>query len=73
MLGTLRMSMDDTIDGLLTLADSLFPRSDPDTARTSDENLTILKNNIGELLERHGLPEDIKLSDRRLRASKCKV
>jgi hypothetical protein len=73
MLGTLRMNLDDTIDGLLTLADSLFPQSDPDTVRTPDENLDILKKSIGNLLKRHKLPKDIKLSDRRLRSTKSKV
>jgi hypothetical protein len=73
MLGTLRMNLDDTIDGLLTLADSLFPQSSPEIIRTSDENLEILKDAIGQLLNRHELPKDIKLGDHQLRASKSKV
>jgi hypothetical protein len=67
------MNLDDTIDGLLTLADSLFPQSDPGIIRTTDENLDILKRSIGDLFKRHKLPKDIKLSDRRLRSSKSKV
>jgi hypothetical protein len=67
------MNLDDTIDGLLTLADSLFPQSDPGIIQTTDENLDTLKESIGNLLIQHELPEDIKLSDRRLRSSKSKV
>jgi hypothetical protein len=73
MLGTLRMNLDDIIDGLLTLADSLFPQSDPDIVRTPDENLDILKKAIRDLLEHHKLPKDIKLSDNRIRSSKSRV
>jgi hypothetical protein len=39
MLGTVRMNLDNAIDGLLTLADALFTQSDPGTVRTPDENL----------------------------------
>jgi hypothetical protein len=67
------MNVDDTIDGLLTLADSLFPQSDPDIVRTPEENLDTLKKSISNLLKRHKLPKDIKLSDCRLRSSKSKV
>jgi hypothetical protein len=67
------MNLDDTIDGLLTLADSLFPQSDPDTVRTPDENLDILKRVIGDLFKQHKLSKDIKLSDSQLRSTKCKV
>jgi hypothetical protein len=39
LLGTLRMNLDNAIDGLLTLADALFTQSEPGTVRTPDENL----------------------------------
>jgi hypothetical protein len=73
MLGTLRMSLDDTIDGLLTLADSLFPQGDTEIPRTPEENLGTIRSVIGDLMSRHGLSEDIKLSDRRVYSSKSKV
>ncbi|PVF91977.1 FabD/lysophospholipase-like protein, partial [Serendipita vermifera] len=73
MLGTLRMDIDDTIDGLLTLADSLFPQCDPSIARSPDENLEVLRGIIGDMLKQHNLPKDIKLSDPQLRSSKSKV
>jgi hypothetical protein len=73
MLGTLRMSLDDAIDGLLTLADSLFPQGDTEISRTPDKNLDSIRSVIGDLLSRHDLPEDVKLSDPRVRSSKSKV
>ncbi|PVF91981.1 FabD/lysophospholipase-like protein [Serendipita vermifera] len=73
MLGTLRMNIDDTIDGLLTLADSLFPQCDPSIARSPDENLEVLRRIIGDMLKQHNLPKDIKLSDPQLCSSKSKV
>jgi hypothetical protein len=73
MLGALRMSLDDTMDALLTLAYSLFSQSDPTIVRTPDENLDLLKKAIGDLLKRHKLPKDIKLSDHRIRSSKSRV
>ncbi|PVF95037.1 FabD/lysophospholipase-like protein, partial [Serendipita vermifera] len=73
MLGTLRMNIDDTIDGLLTLADSLFPQCDPNIARSPDENLEVVKRVVGDMLKRHKLPKDVKLSDPQLRSSKSKV
>jgi hypothetical protein len=73
MLGTLRMSLEDTIASLLTLTDALFPQSDPDIIRTPDDNLDILRNVIGDLLKRHNLPKDIRLIDHQLRSSKSKV
>jgi hypothetical protein len=73
MLGTLRMSLDDTIDGLLTLADSLFPQGDLEISRTPDENIDAIRSVIGDLLSRHGLSEDVKLSDRLVCSSKSKV
>jgi hypothetical protein len=67
------MNLDDTIDGLLTLADSLFPQSDPSIVRTPDENLDILNRAIGDLFKQHKFSKDIKLSDSQLRSTKCKV
>jgi hypothetical protein len=67
------MSLDDTIEGLLTLTHSLFPQGDPEIPRTPKENLDVIKSVIGDLLSRHDLPEDVKLSDRRLRSSNSKV
>jgi hypothetical protein len=73
MLGTLRMSVEDTIDGLLTMANALFPQDDPSVARTPDQNLGIMKNVIEDLLSQHSLPDNIKLSDPRVRSSKSKL
>ncbi|PVF93157.1 hypothetical protein CPB86DRAFT_877372 [Serendipita vermifera] len=73
MLGILRMNIDDTIDGLLALADSLFPQCDPSIARSPDENLEVVKRVLVDMLKRHGLPRDVKLSDPQLRSSKSKV
>jgi hypothetical protein len=67
------MNLDDTIDGLLILADSLFPQSDLGIIRTPDENLDILKRVIGDLFKQRKLSKDIKLSDPQLRSTKCKV
>jgi hypothetical protein len=73
MLGVLRMSLDDTTDGLLTMANTLFPQGDPSVARTTEENLRAIESVIEDLLNQHNLPEDIKLSDPRVRSSKSKV
>jgi hypothetical protein len=73
MLGVLRMNLEDAIDGLLTMADALFPQGDPSVVRTPEENLDAIKSVIEDLLNRHDLPENIKLSDPRVRSSKTKV
>ncbi|PVF95039.1 hypothetical protein CPB86DRAFT_739370 [Serendipita vermifera] len=70
MLGTLRMNIDDAIDGLLTLADSLFP---PNVARGLDGNLEVVERVLADMLKRHNLPKDVKLSDPQVRSSKSKV
>jgi hypothetical protein len=64
------MNLEDAIDGLLTMADTLFQRRDPDIPRTPGENLQAVKNVLKDLLNRHGLPEDIRLTDSRLCPSK---
>jgi hypothetical protein len=73
MLGILRMGLDDTIDGLLTLANTLFPQNDPETVRTPDENLDAIICVIKDQLSQHDLPEDIRLNDHRLRSCRSKV
>jgi hypothetical protein len=67
------MGIDDAIDGLLTLADSLFPQRDPDTVRTPDQNLDVIKSVLEEQLIRYNLPGDIRLNDHRLRSCRSKV
>jgi hypothetical protein len=73
MLGILRMGLDDTIDALLALADSLFSQRDSDAVRTPNENLDIIKGVLEEQLGQHGLPDDIRLNDDRLRSCRSKV
>ncbi|PVF93136.1 hypothetical protein CPB86DRAFT_819079 [Serendipita vermifera] len=73
MLGMLHMTLDEAIDAILNLANSLFSRTGSDTVATPEENLRIVKDTIGTMLKSRGIPVDIKLNDKRLRASKCKV
>jgi hypothetical protein len=67
------VNLEDAIDGLLTMADALFPQGDPSVVRTPEENLDAIRGAIEDLFNRHDLPENIKLSDPRMRSSKTKV
>jgi hypothetical protein len=73
MLGILRMKLDDTIDGLLTLADSLFPQNTSETLQTPEAYLKNVKNAIVDILKSHGMGPDIKMTDDRLRSCRSKV
>jgi hypothetical protein len=73
MLGILRMNLDDTIEGLLTLASSLFPNNAPEVIQTPEKNLQIVKDAIEDLLQSHQIPSNIKLNDERLRSCRTKV
>ncbi|PVF92936.1 hypothetical protein CPB86DRAFT_809169 [Serendipita vermifera] len=73
MLGILRMNLDDIIDGLLALADSLFSQDVPETPQTPAMYLQTVKDAITDMLQRHGIDPDIKLNDERLRSSRSKV
>jgi hypothetical protein len=67
------MGIDDTIDGLLTLANSLFPQYNSDVVRTQEGSLNVMKSIIKDQMSQHDLPEDIRLNDHRLRSSRSKV
>jgi hypothetical protein len=73
MLGILRMKLDDTIDGLLTLADSLFPQNASETLQTPEAYLKNAKDAIFNVLQSHGMSPDVKMTDDRLRSSRSKV
>jgi hypothetical protein len=73
MLGILRMKLDDTIDGLLTLADSLFTQNTSETLKTPEAYMKNVKDAIVDMLQSHGMGPDIRMTDDRLRSSRCKV
>jgi hypothetical protein len=61
------------MDELFTLASLLFLSDDDKSPTTPQSRSHILRETIEDVLEKHQLSVSIKLSDRRLHTSRCKV
>jgi hypothetical protein len=73
MLGLLRMNLDDAIDGLLAMADALFPQDASATLKSPELYLKSANDAVIAMLESHGMDPSIKMNDERLRSSGSKV
>ncbi|KIM29976.1 hypothetical protein M408DRAFT_99729 [Serendipita vermifera MAFF 305830] len=71
-LGYLRMTIDEAIDALLTIASSVFPY-DPSANATPEENMETLRAAVESMLEAKGVPTDTKIQDKGQSSTKCKV
>jgi hypothetical protein len=65
------MSVEEALEELATIGSTVFPKDSEIT--TPDANLTVLRETLEEMLQRYHFPVDIKLNDKALRESKCKV
>ena len=72
MLGCLGMSVLDAMDELARIGRAIFPQNISETA-TPEGNLNILREAIEDMLRRHRFPVDVKLNDKALQGSRCKV
>ena len=60
------------MEELARIGNAVFPQ-DVSEIVTPEGNLTILREAIEAMLRRHEIPLDIKLNDKALRGSRCKV
>jgi hypothetical protein len=65
------MSVEEALEELATIGSAIFPKDGE--IRTPEANLTILRETLEDMLRRHHFPVDIKLNDKAIRESKCKV
>lgn len=72
LLGRLRMSVEQAMEELATIGTTLFP-GNPNEMATPEANTTIMVEAMKDMLRRHKLAPDIKLNDKALRGSSCKV
>jgi len=72
MLGRLGMSTQDAMDELDRIGSAAFPE-DVSEIVTPEENLTILREAIEAMLQRHEIPVNIKLNDKAFCGSRCQV
>lgn len=73
LLGVLRLTIDRAIEELLHFSIGLFQLDDDEQPITSQKRSEIIKKIMEDLLERYQLPTSIKLSDKQLHSSGCKV
>jgi hypothetical protein len=72
MLGALRMTVKDTMKELYALGSKL--RMDKSEQQLSPrERLSILKEQIEEMLKRQDISVDVELQDKRFSSLRCKV
>jgi hypothetical protein len=57
---------------LARIGNAVFPQ-DVDEIVTPEGNLTILREAVEAMLQRHGIPVNIKLNDKAFRGSRCQV
>ena len=72
MLGHIRMSLNEAIDALLTIAIAVFPErldEEPDLSL----NAKNLKEAVENMLQVANVPLDTKMNDQRQSTGKCKV
>ena len=65
------MSVEDALEELATIGSAIFPEGDEIT--TLETNLAILREILEDILRRHDFPVDMKLNDKTLQKSNCKV
>lgn len=74
MLGHLRMTVDQTIDALLSVASAVFPQDTVTYAKTDVEvNSTKLKSAIEDILAARNVPIETKINEDSGSPSTCKV
>ena len=71
-VGRLRMTPEEAIKELSMIAHAVFPKESTELT-TPTTNMSNLRRAIEDMLERRGLPIDIKLNDKQLASAKCKV
>jgi hypothetical protein len=71
-VGPLRMTPEEAIEELAMIARAVFPNEAAELT-TSTTKMSNLRRAVEHMLERRGLPTDIKLKDKQLATAKCKV
>ena len=71
-VGHLRMTPEEAIGELAMIAHTVFPK-DPTELTTPTTNMSNLRKAVEDILERRGLPTNIKLHDKQHARAKCKV
>ena len=71
-VGRLRMTPEEAIQELAMIAHAVFPNK-PTELTTPTTNMENLRCAVENMLERRGVPIDIRLNDRQLASAKCKV
>jgi hypothetical protein len=66
------MTPEEAIQELAMIAYAVFP-NEPTELTTPRANMSNLRRALEDMLERRDLPTTIKLNDRKLAATKCKV
>ena len=71
-VGRLRMTPEEAIEELSTIAQAVFPNEHTELT-TSTTKMSNLRRTVEDMLERRGIPTDVKLYDKQLARAKCKV
>jgi hypothetical protein len=71
-VGRLRMTPEEAIEEIAMIAHAVFP-NEPTELATPTTNMSNLRRAVEDMLERRGLPTNIKLNDKQLASAKCKV
>ena len=71
-VGHLQMTPEEAIEELSTIAQAVFP-NEPTELTTSTTKMSNLRRTVENMLERRGIPTDVKLYDKQLARAKCKV
>jgi hypothetical protein len=71
-VGGLRMTPEDAIRELATIAHAVFPNEAAELT-TPATRMSNLRRAVENMLNQRGLPTNIKLNDKNLATAKCKV
>ena len=71
-VGHLRMTPEEAIEELSMIAQAVFS-NEPTELTTPTTNMSNLRRAVEDMLERRGIPIDVKLNDKQLASAKCKV
>ncbi len=71
-VGCLRMTPEEAIEELAMIMHTVFP-NDPTRLTTPTINMSNLRTAVEDMLERRGLPTDVKLKEKQLARARCKV
>ena len=71
-VGHLRMTPEEAIEELSMIAQAVFS-NEPTELTTPTTNMSNLRRAVEDMLERRGIPTDVKLYDKQLARAKCKV